>query len=205
MGLRKLVAAFVEVHRCLQAAPVAQLVHEQRLRGNGQHDRPAVVSFMFGERPQSEARSPQDAGHHLGRGVRRVLALLAEAQQQAPDATALEVVVIAAVVGGDEELHARIGPNFAVVLRDAGHRAAFRDVEAQHQVVARVEHAERNLRCVRKLFRPVAAGYGLRLDAGESRFDGGLVRGDDARDFAYLRHALRYLSTVSRTMRHISP
>ena len=44
-------------------------------------------------------------------------------REQTPDAGAFEIVVVAAVVGGDEELHARIGPNFAVVLRDAGDKS----------------------------------------------------------------------------------
>lgn len=223
MGLREFVPAFVEVHLRLQSAPVRQRVHEQRLRRDGQHYRPAVVALVFGEGARPEARVAQDAFHDPGRGMCGVFALSAEPREQTPDAGAFEIVVVAAVVGGDEELHARISPNFPVILRDAGHRPLFPDVEAQHQIGARVEHAERNLRCIGILLRPVAASYRLRFDAAESGLDGPFVGRDDACYFPYLHdcfplplllhrlfrfmrfYALRYFAAIPSTMRHISP
>ena len=133
--------------------------------------------------------------------MRGVFALSAEPREQTPDAGAFEIVVVAAVVGGDEELHARISPNFPVILRDAGHRPLFPDVEAQHQIGARVEHAERNLGCVGILLRPVAASYRLRFDAAESGLDGPFVGRDDACYFPYLHDPFPLLLLLHRLCR----
>ena len=175
MGNRQIIAALVEVHPGLHAVPRLELMPEQCRCRNGYRHRPAVVAPTLRKCRTRQRRPALHQRQHFGRRMNDIdLALTAVGQQQRADAVYLEVVV-AAVVGRNKELDARITPHGAVVVGRRGCRALLGDIETQHQQFARMKHAERHLRRIGIVVGPVAACHRLRQGLCECAFDSSSV------------------------------
>ena len=191
MRAREVVAAFVEVHRTLHAVPPCDPVAEQCGGGDCERQRPAVVAFGFRQRSVRIGRASPHGAQHFGRGMFRLRAVAPVSDEQRADAVAFEVVVGVAPFGAEKELRAGVGPYGAVVVERAGRRTAFRDVEPQQQIGARVEDAEPDLRGIGEIGRPVVAGDRFAHGACEGLFercgtcDVAVDAGDAIHDFRF--------------------
>ena len=154
--LREVVTTFIEVYFELQAIPTLNLVLVHNCGWKAQHQRPLILTNLLLERLGAERSVTLHLRENVVACVDYILSLLAVANQHLADAGGLDVVVRLAIQR-EEELAARVGPNLAIIRCYASCGVALLHIEANIQLLARVEYLECYVWSVWILLGPVAA------------------------------------------------